>query len=41
MANSMTGFGRANVLIDGTKKVQFKEFLTLNFTYSLQPKKKK
>ena len=30
-----------NVLIDGTKKVQFKEFLTLNFTYSLQPKKKK
>ncbi len=30
-----------NVLIDGTKKVQFKEFLNLNFTYTLAPKKKK
>ncbi len=29
-----------NVLIDGTKKVQFKEFLTLNFTYLLEPRKK-
>ena len=30
-----------NVLIDGIKKVQFKEFLTFNFTYTLEPKKKK
>ena len=29
-----------NVLIDGTKKVQFKEFLTLNFSYLLEPRKK-
>ena len=29
-----------NVLIDGTKKVQFKEFLNLNFTYTLASKKK-
>ena len=31
-----------NVLIDGTRKVQFKEFLTLNFTYTIpSPGKKK
>ncbi len=30
-----------NVLIDGQKKVQFKEFLTFNFTYTLEPKKRK
>ena len=28
-----------NVLIDGAQKVQFKEFLTLNFTYTLEPRK--
>ena len=28
-----------NVLIDGQKKVQFKEFLTLNFTYTLASRK--
>ena len=30
-----------NVLFDGEKRWQFKEFLTLNFTYLLQPRKKK
>ncbi len=30
-----------NVLIDGARKVQFKEFLTLNFTYTLEPRKRK
>ena len=29
-----------NVLIDGQKKVQFKEFLTLNFTHTLEPRKR-
>ena len=28
-----------NVMIDGVQKVQFKEFLTLNYTYTLTPRK--